>query len=149
MKTTYAKRLISSIAAVVLVLTAGLSIAADEEPTGTITLKETEISVILGGNWGHGTLNFDDEPHMFHMGGGKLGGLGMTVSDITGDVYGLTDLEDFAGMYFTAEAGATMVKGGSGTWVKNSNGVSIHMKVKSEGAALSIGVGGIKISLSD
>jgi len=55
---------------------------------------------------------------MFHMGGGKLGGLGMTVSDITGDVYGLTDLEDFAGMYFTAEAGATMVKGGSGIWVK-------------------------------
>jgi hypothetical protein len=147
MNTSITRRLTTCIATAALMLAGGLSIAADEEPTGSITLHETEIALIIGGNWGHGTLTFDDEPHMFHMGGGKIGGLGMTVSDITGEVYGLTKLEDFSGMYFKAEAGATFVKGGTGNWVKNSKGVSIHMKAKSEGAALSIGVGGIKISL--
>jgi hypothetical protein len=143
----FAHRALITASALSLIIFSGLTLAADEEPTGTVTMHETEIALILGGNWGHGTLTFDGEPHMFHMGGGKLGGIGMTVSEMTGDVYGLTKLEDFSGMYFNAEAGATFVKGGTGSWVKNSKGVSIHLKAKSEGAALSIGVGGIKISL--
>ena len=140
-------KITTCIATAALMLTSGLSIAADEEPSGTVTIKETEVGILLGGDWGHGTLNYEDAPHMFHLGGIKLGGVGVTVSEVTGDVYGLTDIKDFPGIYFKAEAGATAYAGGTGTWVKNSKGVSIHLKAKAKGLALSIGVEGLSISM--
>jgi hypothetical protein len=140
-------KITTCIATAALMLTGGLSIAADEEPSGTVTIKETEVGFIIGGDWGHGTLNYEGASHMFHLGGLKLGGLGVNVSDVTGDVYGLTDIKDFPGIYFKAEAGATAVEGGVGTWVKNDKGVSLHLKAKSKGLALSIGVEGLSIGM--
>lgn len=125
----------------------GFVSAADLEPSATISLQETELGFIIGGEWGHGTLNYAGTPHMFHMYGGKLGGGGLVGADITGDVYRLHDLADFSGVYFKAEAGLTTVEGIGGTWVKNNKGVTIHMKSKSKGFAMSVGVGGLKITL--
>lgn len=118
-----------------------------EEPNATVVLKETEVGLIIGGDWGHGTLDYKGEKHMFHMSGAKLGGAGVTVAHVTGDVYHMQSLEDFPGMYFKAEAGITGVEGAGGQWIKNNKGVSIHLKGKSKGLALSIGVEGLKISL--
>jgi hypothetical protein len=145
--TVLARRLTSCIATAALMLAGGLSIAADEEPTGTVTIKETEVGLLIGGDWGHGTLDFNGAKSMFHLGGVKLGGLGVTVSEVSGDVYGLKDIKDFPGVYFKAEAGATAVKGGTGVWVKNTKGVSIHLKANSKGLALSIGVEGMSIGM--
>jgi hypothetical protein len=142
-----ARRLTTCIATAALMLAGGLSIAADEEPSGTVTIKETEVGFIIGGDWGHGTLNYEGTRHMFHLGGMKLGGAGVTVSEVDGDVYGLTDIKDFPGIYFKAEAGATAVEGGTGTWVKSDKGVSLHLKAKSKGLALSIGVEGLSIGM--
>jgi hypothetical protein len=140
-------KITTCIATAALMLTSGLSIAADEKPSGTVTIKETEVGLLIGGDWGHGTLNYEGESHMFHLGGLKLGGLGVTVSEVSGDVYGLTDIKDFPGIYFKAEAGATAVEGGTGTWVKSDKGVSLHLKAKSKGLALSIGVEGLSIGM--
>jgi hypothetical protein len=118
---------------------------ADDEISATVTMKETQVGFMIGGDWGHGTLTYDGEPHLFHMYGAKLGGAGVTVSDVTGDVYHMQSLEDFPGIYFKAEAGATGGIGGAGIWVKNDKGVSIHLKAKSKGLALSVGVAGLKI----
>jgi hypothetical protein len=142
-----ARRLTTCIATAALMLAGGLSIAADDEPTGTVTIKETEVGLLIGGDWGHGTLDYEGAPYMFHLGGIKLGGVGVTVSEVSGDVYGLTDIKDFPGIYFKAEAGATAYAGGTGVWVKNSKGVSIHLKAKSKGLALSIGVEGLSIGM--
>ncbi|MDH3976910.1 MAG: hypothetical protein OEU86_00225 [Gammaproteobacteria bacterium] len=79
------------------------------------------------------------------MAGLKLGGMGITFSDVTGDVYNLSNPADFEGTYFKAEAGLTPGIGRSGTWIKNSKGVSIRLISKSKGLTLSIGVGGIRI----
>jgi hypothetical protein len=140
-------KITTCIATAALMLTSGLSIAADEKPSGTVTIKETEVGFIIGGDWGHGTLNYEGTRHMFHLGGMKLGGAGVTVSEVDGDVYGLTDIKDFPGIYFKAEAGATAVEGGVGTWVKNDKGVSLHLKAQSKGLALSIGVEGLSIGM--
>ena len=85
-------KITTCIATAALMLAGGLSIAADDEPTGTVTIKETEVGILIGGDWGHGTLNYDGAPYMFHLGGIKLGGVGVTVSEVTGDVYGLSDV---------------------------------------------------------
>ena len=147
MNTAHLVRRLSLTAGAAFMMVAGLAMADNDAPSGTVTIKEHEAGLIFGGDWGHGTLNFDEDVHMFHMGGIKLGGLGFTQSTVTGDVYKLAKLEDFSGVYFKAEAGATLSKGLIGTWVKNAKGVSIYLIQTTKGAALSIGVEGLKITL--
>jgi hypothetical protein len=79
----------------------------------------------------------------------KLGGVGVHKMKMTGNVYELNRVEDFDGLYFAAEAGATFAKGGSGVWLKNDDGVVMHLKSKNEGLALAIGVEGFNITLED
>jgi hypothetical protein len=138
--------ILASVAASLLVFV-GFAVAEDPKPSATLTVKETEVGVLIGGDWGHGTLTYNGEPHMFHMTGAKLGGIGITVAEVTGTVYHLNKLEDFDGVYFKAEAGITAAKGLEGSWVKNSNGVVLHLTSHSKGLALSIGVEGLKISM--
>ena len=140
-------RYVAALLAGLLLTAVGASaIAEDIKPSGTLTLKETEVGLLLGGDWGKGTLSFQGSEHPFKMGGAKLGGVGVTVAEVSGTVYELNNVDDFYGTYFKAEAGITGVKGRAGSWVKNSKGVTLHLKSDSEGLALSIGVEGLKIS---
>jgi hypothetical protein len=131
---------------VTLLMIGSIAAAEDAKPSATLTLKETEVGLLLGGDWGKGTLTFDGAEHAFKLTGAKVGGAGVTVAEVSGDVYNLTSVEDFYGTYFKAEAGITGVKGREGSWVKNSKGVSLHLTSHSEGLALSVGVEGLKIS---
>lgn len=136
-----------TIVAALVILTAGASAQAEDvKPSGTLKVKETEVGLIIGGDWGKGSLTFGGSEHPFKMTGAKIGGVGITQSDVSGDVYNLNDVADFYGTYFKAEAGITGVVGREGSWVKNSKGVSLHLKSDSEGLALSIGVEGLEIS---
>jgi len=131
-------------------LLSGNAIAADDKtPSGTLVIDETQVMLLVGGDMGGGTLLFGDNSYSFKTGGIKIGGLGIHKIHMTGDVYDLNDVADFPGVYFVAEAGATL--GDSGTaaiWLKNSKGVSLHMKTsEAKGIALSIGVEGLKITM--
>jgi outer membrane immunogenic protein len=123
-----------------------VALAEGDKPSATLTTKETEVGLIIGGDWGKGTLSFDGSEYAFKMQGAKIGGVGITVAEISGDVHQLENVEDFYGTYFKAEAGITGVVGREGSWVKNDKGVSLHLKSESKGLALSIGVEGLKIS---
>jgi hypothetical protein len=131
---------------IALLLVGSVAVAEGDKPSATLTMKETEVGLILGGDWGKGTLSFAGGEHAFKMGGAKIGGVGITVAEVSGDVYQLEKVEDFYGTYFKAEAGITGVVGREGSWVKNGKGVSLHLKSESKGLALSIGVEGLKIS---
>ena len=134
------------LATLALLMVGGFAAAEDAKPSGTLTLKETEVGLLLGGDWGKGTMTFSGAEHAFKLTGAKVGGIGITVAEVSGNVYNLTKVEDFYGTYFKAEAGITGVKGREGSWVKNDKGVSLHLTSKSEGLALSIGVEGLEIS---
>jgi len=138
--------ILGSAAAIVMFFSLGLQAADDVKPSATITVSETEVGFLLTGDWGHGTLDFGGEKHMFHMGGGKIGGIGVAKMKVDGTVYNLNKLEDFEGTYFKAEAGLTGGVGKGGSWLKNDKGVKIHMGDDSKGLALQIGVGGLKMS---
>ncbi len=66
---------------------------------------------------------------------------------ITGNVYHLKKVRDFQGIYFSAKASVTLVKGAGGIWMKNSKGVTLYLKVSGEGEALGLGVEGVSINL--
>ena len=135
---------------IVPLLLMGNALAADEKtPSGTVVIDETQVMVILGGDLGGGTLLLGDKSYSFKTGGLKIGGVGIHKIHLVGDVYDLNDVADFPGVYFAAQAGATLGDAGVGAiWLKNSNGVRLKLKSSDEkGIALSVGVEGFKITM--
>jgi hypothetical protein len=117
--------------------------------SGNIVIDETQIMWIVGGDIGGGTLQFQGQSHAFKIDGMKLGGFGMHKVKLTGDVWDLNDIADFAGVYAEAEVGVTLGDAGKGDfWLVNDKDVKLRLKSpKSEGIALAIGVEGADIRL--
>ena len=133
---------------IVPLLLSGNSFAHDVK-TGSLVIDETQVMVLVGGDMGGGTLLLGDHSYSFKTGGLKIGGLGVHKIHLVGDVYNLLDVADFPGVYFAAEAGATLGDAGAGaTWLKNSKGVKLKLKSSgAKGIALSVGVEGFKITM--
>lgn len=129
--------------------TSGAMYAEDRQPDATVVIDETQVMLILGGDHGHGTLTYQGNDYRFKASGLKVGGVGIHKMDMTGDVYNLASLDDFTGLYFEAEAGADLVKGKGVYSLKNDKGTILHLKSKSEGLALSVGVEGFDIEFVD
>lgn len=125
----------------------GSAIAGDDKPSGKLVIDEIQVMLLIGGDEGGGTLLLDDKSYSFKSTGIKLGGVGVHKVHLVGDVYHLKNVADFPGVYVTAEAGITVIKGVGGMWLKNDNGVVIHLKASAEGLALSVGAEGLKISM--
>ncbi len=131
-----------------LMLSARIALAEDKTPSGTIVIDETQVMWIVGGDIGGGTLNFQGTSHKFKTDGLKLGGFGIHKVKLNGDVYNLESVDDFAGVYGVAEAGATLGNASKGDYVmKNDKGVVLHLKSAAQGIALDLGVEGMKITL--
>ncbi|MCP4866983.1 MAG: DUF1134 domain-containing protein, partial [Alteromonas sp.] len=107
--------------------------AGNDAPSGKVVIDETQVMVLVGGDMGGGTLLLGDKSYSFKTGGIKLGGVGVHNVHLVGDVYHLKNVADFLGVYFTTEAGVTVIKGVGGMWLKNDNGVVIHLKASAEG----------------
>lgn len=129
-------------------LLSGNVVAADKAtPDGIVVIDQTQVMLLIGGSKGGGTLLLGDNSYSFKTGGVKVGGLGVHKTHLKGHVFNLNDVADFAGTYFSAEAGITVVKGMGGLWLKNDKGVTIHLKANADGLALSTGAEGLKITM--
>lgn len=128
--------------------TTSTTMVVDPNASAQVKINETQVMLILGGSDGTGLLEMKDGGvHAFKIGGIKLGGMGIDKIHLTGNVYNLKKVEDFAGVYFEADAAITVVKGAGGTWMKNDKGVSIHLSGSTDGLSLGLGVEGVKITL--
>ena len=125
----------------------GAAIAAEQKPDATITLDEKEVMFLIGGGEGHGVLVHGDESYGFKTKVVIVGAIGFEKINLVGDVYNLKNVKDFAGDYSAAKAGVALVKGVDGYWMSNPKGVIIRFKGKSKGAALSLGLTGMKITM--
>ncbi len=140
------KKLISTLFVSAMLLT-GTAFASDPVKSGSVTIDETQVSLILGGDMGGGVVTMGGESRSFKTTGIKLGGIGINKLHLIGNVYDMKKIEDFAGIYATFQLGATL---GYATkdaiWLKNDKGVKINLKSSgAEGVALSIGVEGLDI----
>ena len=117
------------------------------EPSGTIHLSEWEFMAIVEGDFGHGTLAYNNKIYKFKLKG--IGALGYGVQKLSavGHVYYLNDIADFPGGYSEARAGLTLAKGVGALYIRNDNGVVIELKTHAEGVALSVGVTGIGVEM--
>ncbi|MGB5708429.1 MAG: hypothetical protein WBM41_16555, partial [Arenicellales bacterium] len=100
------------------------AVAADAmEPSGTVTIDETQFGLIIGGSKGGGVLTFEGAEHKFKIGGISLGTVGVSKVSAQGEVYELTDISKFEGTYTNFEANIALAGGVGGIHLKNKNGV--------------------------
>ena len=120
---------------------------AEVLPSGTIHFEEWQFMAILSGDFGHGTLAYNNKVYKFKLKGMGALGYGVQKLSAVGHVYHLNNIADFAGSYSEARAGLTVAKGVGALYIRNDNGVVIEVKTHADGVALSVGVSGIGIEM--
>jgi hypothetical protein len=67
------------------------------QPEGTVEMNQVQAAFIGSGGGGSGTLYFRGQKYPFAVGGLGIGGIGASMINATGEVYGLTDVTAFPG----------------------------------------------------
>jgi hypothetical protein len=125
------------------------AMAADQVPDGTIELSGGSVAVGIGYSWGSGKLVFQGKTYPLKVQGISIVDVGASDYTATGSVHNLKKVEDFAGTYAAASAGATVGGGASATILKNQNGVVIRLSATRQGLQFTLAPEGIKIGLAN
>jgi len=125
------------------------AMAADEVPDGTIELSGGSVAVGIGYSWGSGKLVFQGKTYPLKVQGISIVDVGASDYTATGSVHNLKKVEDFAGTYAAASAGATVGGGASATILKNQNGVVIRLSATRQGLQFTLAPEGLKLSLAN
>ena len=114
-------------------------------PSGKISIESNSIALAVGVNWGDGLLTFKGRGRLFAVNGLTLVDIGIAKASAIGEVYNLTDISQFEGIYLPGEAGFALVGGMGGIAMRNKNGVVLHMRGDSEEALLQLAPSGVTI----
>jgi len=115
---------------------------------GTLTIEQVQVAWIGSGNMGGGKLEFKGRTYNFSIGGLGVGGFGISKISATGEVYNMTDIAQFPGAYAQGRYGFAAAEASKGElWLKNGNGVVLHLDAKRVGLALSMGADAIYIKM--
>ena len=126
---------------------AGRAVAAEEHASCTVRLTEKSVAVGIGVSWGRGELTCGGKTYRFKVSGISVQDVGASETDATGFVYDLRNHQDFAGTYTAITAGAAAGAGSSITSMKNEKGVRVTLRATKEGAQLTAGPEGMKVTL--
>jgi hypothetical protein len=133
-----------------LMLLAG-PLAAQEQPSGTVSLYATSVAVGVGVEWGRGTLTLaNGQKYAFSIQGLEVAGLGYADVRAEGKVYNLQNVADFAGVYAAAEASAAAGSDGPGALtMRNQHGIVMHLSSVQDGLKLTLGGEGLRVALKE
>jgi hypothetical protein len=117
-------------------------------PSGTVTIRQTQIAFIGSGAVGGGTLTYRGRTYPFKLGGLGIGGIGVSRLEASGYVYNMRNLRDINGVYAQVRNGWAIGEQGRGKmWLQNSNGVYLKLQAHRQGLALSLGADGMVVRL--
>jgi hypothetical protein len=98
---------------------------------------------------GRGTLTYQGKSYPFDIAGLGVGGIGISTVDAKGEVYDLTDVAQFGGLYGLGQYGAVAGTESLGDmWLENDKHVIMHLKAKREGLMLALGADAIDVHMS-
>jgi hypothetical protein len=103
----------------------------------------------LGVSWGQGILEYQGQQYPFTVTGFSIGDVGAAKVVARGEVYNLQRVEDFAGMFMTAAAGATVGAGASAAAMKNQNQVDMVWTATNQGLNFTLAHSGLNVKLTD
>jgi len=119
-----------------------------KEPSGTVTIDETQLAFIFSGQIGGGQLDFRGQSYDFKIGGLGIGGYGISNLRAVGEVYDLKHVADFPGVFGEVRKGYAIGWQGDGhLWLQNPNSVVLHLRTAREGLMLTLGASGVVISM--
>ena len=119
-----------------------------KEPSGSVTIDETQLAFIFSGQIGGGELDFRGRSYDFKIGGLGIGGYGISNLRAVGEVYDLKRVADFPGGYAEARQGWAIGRAGNGhLWLQNPNNVVLHLRTAREGLMLTLGASGVAITM--
>ncbi|HAY38786.1 MAG TPA: hypothetical protein DCY53_05230 [Desulfobacteraceae bacterium] len=140
--------LFSCLVIICCVFLASSTWAEEQKLSGTIYVKSKTIAIGVGVSWGEGKLTYDGKEYKFKVSGISLVDLGFSSVEITGEVYNLKSVSDFAGTYAAATAGAKFGDaGGSVSTLKNDKEVVLKIKAKGEGIQLTLAATGVTVKM--
>ena len=116
-------------------------------PVTTIHFHGGSVGFIVGVGGASGVVRYRGVNYPIEVGGVKLGTIGVNSYDVSGRVYNLRRLSDIEGSYAAAEASATAGAGAGGLDLTNDKGVEIRASSTSAGLQLTLGAGGMTITL--
>ena len=121
--------------------------AAAQPPDATLKLHTASVAAGIGYSWGGGILTFQGKEYPCRIDGLAVGGAGISSADAIGNVYHLTNIEDFSGDYLAVSTGALLAGGGDVATMRNQHGVVIDLTDTSQGAKIMLAVQGVNIAL--
>ena len=141
------RRLVQAAALLLPAAAVGRAASAQERvKSGTIEIEQVQVAFIGSGNVGGGTLHFQGKSYRFTVGGLGVGGFGISKMQAHGDVYNLRELRQFPGAYGQARYGAVAGEKSTGElWLENPHGVSISLRARRTGLAVSLGADAVYI----
>ncbi|MGK9236567.1 hypothetical protein KXS07_32400 [Inquilinus limosus] len=122
--------------------------AADmPSPSGTVVIDQMQLAFLVSGSLGGGRITFQGQAYRFSIAGLGAGGKGVFDLQAEGEVYNLTAIDDFAGLYDTAGLGHASGKDGKGRlWLQNADDVVLQLRARYEGLVVT-GVDDVDIQL--
>lgn len=121
--------------------------AADDKPSGTVTIESKSVALGIGVSWGDGKLHYKGKTYAFTVKGLSVIDLGVSKVSARGKVYHLHKAEDFAGNWAAAQAGAAVGGGMSVVALKNQNDVVMELSSTQTGVKLTLAGEGLEIKL--
>jgi hypothetical protein len=106
-------------------------------PSGTVKLTEAFVG---GAGIGKGVLTFKGKTYPFRLLGSVIGPGSVSKIDVSGDIYKLDDISQFAGPYAQGTGQIGLETSGAGDlWLQNKAGVIMHLTGTQTGVTLSLG----------
>jgi hypothetical protein len=121
--------------------------AADDKPSGTVTIESKSVALGVGVSWGDGKLSYQGKTHTFSVKGLSVADVGVSKVSARGKVFNLKKLADFAGTYAAAQAGAAVGGGMSVAALRNQNGVVLELTSTQTGVKFTLAGEGIEVKL--
>ena len=118
-------------------------------PSATVEFKQFQVAYLGSGSTGNGVLTYQGQNYPFSISGLGIGGIGASSISARGDVYNLTNLTQFPGAYAQGRYGFVVgTTSGGDLWLKNGNGVVMHLLAKREGLMLSLGGDAVVVTMT-
>ncbi len=134
-------------AAAFAIAAAMLTSAPAHAQTGSVRLHIVKAGFILGIGGGNGSLWYNGHRYRLSIGGVGIGSLGIAAVDLVGTAYNLHSPADIVGTYSVAGASAAIVGGAAVARLQNDRGVVLEVHGVQAGFQVSLGLGGMTISL--
>ena len=120
--------------------------AAQGAPSATVEFTVWTAAAGFGAARGDGTLTMaDGKKYGISVENIKVGAVGVTYVQATGNVYNLKQAQDMEGNFLEGEAGIAVIYGVSGMTMKNDKDVSINIFSTQWGLNFTLGFGGMYI----